>query len=44
MNSAMSAIGPKRTSTLAPHMSAHGGKADVTFAAQMSASVSTSTD
>src|SRR5262249_46255605 len=27
----MSAIGPKRTSTTAPHMSAFGGKADMTF-------------
>ena len=26
----MSAIGPKRTSTSAPHMSAFGGKADMT--------------
>jgi len=28
----MSAIGPKRTSPVAPHMSAFGGKADMTFA------------
>src|SRR5262245_37194615 len=27
----MSAIGPKRTSLVAPHMSAFGGKADMTF-------------
>jgi hypothetical protein len=27
---AMSAIGPKRTSLVAPHMSAFGGKADMT--------------
>jgi hypothetical protein len=26
----MSAIGPKRTSLVAPHMSAFGGKADIT--------------
>ena len=26
----MSAIGPKRTSVVAPHMSAFGGKADMT--------------
>ena len=32
MKSAMSAIGPKRTSLAAPHMSAFGGKADMTFA------------
>jgi hypothetical protein len=29
MKGAMSAIGPKRTSLLAPHMSAFGGKADI---------------
>jgi hypothetical protein len=29
----MSAIGPKRTSLAAPHMSAFGGKADMTFCA-----------
>ena len=28
---AMSAIGPKRTSLVAPHMSAFGGKADMTI-------------
>jgi hypothetical protein len=27
----MSAFGPKRTSLAAPHMSAFGGKADMTF-------------
>ena len=27
----MSAFGPKRTSATAPHMSAFGGKADMTF-------------
>src|SRR5262249_52269236 len=27
----MSAFGPKRTSVVAPHMSAFGGKADMTF-------------
>jgi hypothetical protein len=27
----MSAIGPKQTSIAAPHMSAFGGKADMTF-------------
>jgi hypothetical protein len=27
----MSAYGPKRTSLVAPHMSAFGGKADMTF-------------
>jgi len=27
----MSAIGPKRTSVVAPHMSAFGGKADMTI-------------
>jgi hypothetical protein len=27
----MSAIGPKRTSLVAPHMSAFGGKADMMF-------------
>jgi hypothetical protein len=30
MIGAMSAIGPKRTSAPAPHMSAFGGKADMT--------------
>ena len=29
----MSAIGPKRTSKVAPHMSALGGKADMPFCA-----------
>ena len=29
MNGAMSAIGTKRTSLVAPHMSAFGGKADI---------------
>ena len=29
----MSAFGPKRTSLIAPHMSAFGGKADITIAA-----------
>jgi hypothetical protein len=29
MNGAMSAIGPKQTWAVAPHMSAFGGKADV---------------
>ena len=29
----MSAFGPKRTSLVAPHMSAFGGEADMTFAA-----------
>ena len=33
----MSAIGTKRTCASAPHMSAFGGKADMTFALQMSA-------
>jgi ABC-type uncharacterized transport system substrate-binding protein len=33
----MSAIGPKRTSLVAPHMSALGGKADMAIAAHMSA-------
>ena len=33
----MSAIGTKRTSLVAPHMSAFGGKADMAFALQMSA-------
>jgi hypothetical protein len=28
---AMSAFGPKRTSQFAPHMSAFGAKADMTF-------------
>jgi hypothetical protein len=32
MNARMSAFGPKRTSLVAPHMSAFGGKADITFA------------
>jgi hypothetical protein len=31
MNGAMSAIGPKRTSVIALHMSAFGGKADMTL-------------
>ena len=31
MNGRMSAFGPKRTSLVAPHMSAFGGKADLTF-------------
>ena len=31
MSGAMSAIGTKRTSLVAPHMSAIGGKADMTF-------------
>jgi hypothetical protein len=30
MNGAMSAFGPKQTSATAPHMSAFGGKADMT--------------
>ena len=30
MNGRMSAFGPKRTSLVAPHMSAFGGKADMT--------------
>ena len=34
---AMSAIGTKRTYRVALHMSAFGGKADMTFAARMSA-------
>jgi hypothetical protein len=33
----MSAIGPKRTSLAAPHMSAFGGKADMVGALHMSA-------
>jgi hypothetical protein len=33
----MSAFGPKRTSLVAPHMSAFGGKADMTFCGAMSA-------
>ena len=33
----MSAFGTKRTSLVAPHMSAFGGKADMPFALQMSA-------
>jgi len=33
----MSAIGPKRTSLAAPHMSAFGGKADMTFRGALSA-------
>src|SRR5262245_49691320 len=32
INNAMSAIGPKRTSLVASHISAFGGKADMTFA------------
>jgi hypothetical protein len=35
--SVMSAIGPKRTSLAAPHMSAFGGKADVARASAVSA-------
>jgi hypothetical protein len=31
MNAGMSAIGPKQTLLIAPHMSAFGGKADMTF-------------
>jgi hypothetical protein len=31
MNSGMSAIGPNRTSQVAPHMSAFGGKTDMTI-------------
>ena len=31
MNGDMSAIGTKRTSLVAPHMSAFGGKADMAF-------------
>jgi len=31
MNGGMSAIGTKRTPASAPHMSACGGKADMTF-------------
>ena len=31
MNGSMSAIGPKQTSGFASHMSAFGGKADMTF-------------
>jgi hypothetical protein len=31
MRSVLSAIGPKRTSLAAPHTSAFGGKADMTF-------------
>jgi hypothetical protein len=31
MSRPMSAFGPKRTSVVAPHMSAFGGKADMTF-------------
>ena len=34
MNSAMSAIGTKRTFLVAPHMSAFGGKADMAIAPQ----------
>ena len=34
VNSGMSAIGPKRTSLVAPHMSAFGGKADIGPASQ----------
>jgi hypothetical protein len=33
----MSACGPKQTWTAAPHMSAFGGKADMTFCGGMSA-------
>jgi hypothetical protein len=33
----MSVFGPRRTSLVAPHMSAFGCKADMTFAAHMSA-------
>jgi hypothetical protein len=33
----MSAIGPKRTSVAAPHMSAFGGKVDMPIALRMSA-------
>jgi len=33
----MSAIGPKRTSLVAPHMSAFGGEADITLTLKMSA-------
>jgi hypothetical protein len=33
----MFVLGPKRTSLVAPHMSAFGGNADMTFAAHMSA-------
>ena len=33
----MSAFGTKRTSLVAPHMSAFGGKADIPFALHMSA-------
>jgi len=33
----VSAFGPKRTSLVAPHMSTHGGKADMGGAVQMSA-------
>ena len=33
----MSAIGTKQTSPSAPHMSAFGGKADMTFCSAMSA-------
>ena len=31
MKDGMSAIGPKRTSLAAPHMSAFGGKAEIRF-------------
>jgi hypothetical protein len=31
----MSAFGPKQTSQVAPHMSAFGGKADMTFCSAM---------
>jgi hypothetical protein len=37
MTDKMSAIGPKRTSLVAPHMSAFGGKADAMIAPRMSA-------
>ena len=33
MTNTMSAFGTKRTSLVAPHMSAFGGKADMTFCA-----------
>jgi hypothetical protein len=34
MKGGMSAIGTKRTSLVAPHMSAFGGKADIAIAPQ----------
>jgi hypothetical protein len=37
MNGGMSAYGPKRTSLIAPHMSAFGGKADMAPRRKMSA-------